>query len=80
MQTFKLLYARWRAETPKFWKKIVIKGAILGTVATGIAQAPDEKFVPEIVKKIAQDVAFVAYGISIAAKCTTNEPEISEKQ
>lgn len=75
----KTLLQRLASETPKFWRKALKLGITLTAISTGLLVAPDNIVIPDIVQKIAGYLATAGFVLTVVAKATTTDPELTEK-
>lgn len=75
----KTLLKRLSSETPKFWRKALKLGITLTAISAGLLVAPDGIEVPEMVQKVAGYLATAGFVLTVVAKATTTDAELSEK-
>lgn len=75
----KTLLQRLASETPKFWKKAAWLGGVLTAVSGGLALAPDNIELPDLLQKIAGYLATAGFVLTLVANATTTDKKLSEK-
>lgn len=75
----KTLLQRLASETPKFWRKALKLGITLTAISAGLLVAPDGIEIPELVHKFAGYFATVGFVLTVVAKATTTDNELSRK-
>lgn len=75
----KTLLNRLFSETPKFWRKALKLGITLTAISAGLLVAPDGVEVPDIVQKAAGYLATAGFVLTVVAKATTTDTELSGK-
>lgn len=75
----KTLLNRLLSETPKFWRKALKLGITLTAISTGLLVAPEGLELPAIVQKAAGYLATAGFVLTVVAKATTTDTELSEK-
>lgn len=75
----KTLLQRLASETPKFWNKASWLGGVLTAISAGLLVAPDTIVLPEIVKTVAGYLATAGFVLTVVAKATTTDHELSKK-
>lgn len=75
----KTLLKRLASETPKFWRKALKLGITLTAISAGLLVAPDGIEAPEMVQKAASYLATAGFVLTVVAKATTTDAQLSEK-
>ena len=75
----KTIINRLASETPKFWRKALKLGITLTAISTGLLVAPEGVEVPDIVQKAAGYLATAGFVLTVVAKATTTDTELSKK-
>lgn len=75
----KTLWQRLLSETPNFWKKVLKFGITLTAISTGLLLAPEGIELPDVVQHIAGHLATAGFVLTVVAKATTTDNELSRK-
>lgn len=75
----KTLIKRLTSETPRFWRKALKLGLTLTAIATGLLVAPEGVEIPEFIRKAAGYMATAGFVLTVVAKATTTDTELSER-
>lgn len=65
------LIKRWKATTPKFWKKVIYLGVTIGGVGTGLLVIEG---LPLFIYELSKGMATVGAVSAVLAKLTTEHP------
>lgn len=77
MEFLKEIYERFKADSPKFFRKLMYIGGVIGTIGTGILIRPDSVPMPEFLEQIAGYMAAVGYTVTLISnlpKKDQNDP------
>lgn len=75
----KTLLERLASETPKFWNKAAWLGGVLTAVSVGLLSAPDTIHLPDVLQSAAGYLATAGFVLTVVAKATTTDTELSRK-
>ena len=75
----KTLLQRLLSETPKFWNKAAWLGGVLTAISASLLVAPEGIELPELVRTIAGYLAAAGFVLTVVAKATTTNQQLSEK-
>lgn len=75
----KTLIKRFNSKTPKFWNKAAWLGGVLTAISVGLLSAPEGIPLPGIVQTIAGYLATGGFVLTLVAKATTSDQDLSEK-
>lgn len=75
----KTIIKRLASETPKFWNRLAWIGATLTTISAGLLAAPGGTVIPEWLQTAAGYLATAGFVLTVLAKATTTDTELSEK-
>lgn len=79
MNIFQQIAKRYSSDTPKFWKKVMWFGGVLGTVSAGLLVVPDGVNVPAVLQNIAGYMATGSYVLLLIAGAATKDQNLSEQ-
>lgn len=79
MNILEVIIKRFGSSTPKFWNKVAVFGIVLTTISAGLLAAPEGIVLPEFIQKVAGYLATAGFVLTLVAKATTNDQNLSEK-